>query len=647
MAIGAQPIGAAPIGAGVSAAQAPGAALAGDAQALASAAATLGDAPLVAQLALDIEALFATVTPALTLDIGTVAPFVPTLVLDIAALPSPPVARAWRVVVTLGGVDISARITGEVMVRMAESEASVATFTYRPPAGPVNLPLLVGAAVTVELAELVAGSVLRPMRRFSGVVDVPAYDVRRALLSCTCTDQLQERIDGADRGWVDAEVGGYFSTAVSGEPRDTYQYATARLASVPRALDADVYGALRVTDWAARAVPDVTLTEADILDGTLAVHSPYRSDVRNRIEVSFDYQYPRLRGRGVSAAYSIGSQVYIYDRGLDYLSKAMVEGALQGLGSWTLRDKILYEKVPGGTYNLGSDLFPKWVAIPPEDAPNLTTGFSARLWTRWTQSATERYTLTVRNADSVAAIGPAREQRSVSLAAQFDSAAWEAGESAAPAISIPAYGDAVVEYGEAGVSDRAAADNALRTAVAQAQTTIQGSHRTARVSATVYVRALLDCAATVYINTARVQARGKVVAVTDRYDTGRGSARQEVVIALSGHNAVGVQPYSPPDPPAAPADPTPAPETAAYHCTAGTFIGQMLSSPPYDAETMVGFSTNAKLSPYYDPAAENSYPLAFSLSAPEVEAAARDPLVMTQAATYETDIPQDLFEVTQ
>jgi len=124
-----------------------------------------------------------------------------------------------------------------------------------------------------------------------------------------------------------------------------------------------------------------------------------------------------------------------------------------------------------------------------------------------------------------------------------------------------------------------------------------------------------------------------------------GSATTEFDLAVSGFNAVGLQPDDAPAAPAAPVDPTPAPGPAQLSATIDMYIGQTEETLPYDEETMIGFTTNARAGATFDALAP-AYPLAMSIGAPEIEAAVRDPITLDKSATFAVAIPQDTLEVT-
>lgn len=552
----------------------------------------------------------------------------------------------WRPVVTLGGVDVSARLTGEIRIEAGEGEARVASFVMRPAPGPITLPDWTGAAVTIDIAQQdAAGNAIDARRLFTGVVDVPDLDLTERLVSFECTDQLQQVVRSLPKEWVDTNVGGYYSEAVSGESSDMLQYADARLASVPASLDLDPYQAARVTPWNIEDDPVLVLTEADIIFGSLRVELAGRANIRNEVETVLQYRFPRLRARVASANFERTINQYT-SQGLDLLNRDMIEQALSSPQGWRLLGEINIVPVDPGTYESSGSGGTVYTVISATDAPQLSLGFAARFASRWVQWVTEEYRLTVSAQASIDALGLSRESSNGAvLDAEFDDGVWLSEPDAEPVLTLPTTGDVSLDYGGAGRTDRTAAQNAVRTMVAQSRCQILAAHRDTSTSAMTPLHAGIDLNRRIEIDTAEVHARGKAIRVTHRMDIETGEHDTEFAIAISGFSAVGLQDDDPVDAPAAPVDPTPVPGAAAYGCRCDMYIGQVSGAPEFDEANMIGYSTNAKAGAEFDANAP-AYPYALSIEAPEIEAAVRDPITLAKPAAYAVAIPQDLFEVT-
>ncbi|MCQ9378795.1 hypothetical protein [Methyloversatilis sp. XJ19-49] len=554
--------------------------------------------------------------------------------------------QKWQPVVTLAGVDVSQRITGEIRIDADEGEARTASFIMRPAPGPLTLPDWTGAAVTIDIAQQDSiGNAVDARRLFTGVVDVPDLDVAEQLVAFECTDQLQQVVRSLPREWIDTNVGGFYSEAVSGEPVDTLQYADARLASVPASLDLDPYQSARVTPWAIDSAAILTLTESSIIDGSLRVELAGRANIRNEVETVLQYRFPRLRARVVSVNFERTINQYT-SQGLDIPNRAMIEQALSGMSGWQLRGDINIVPVDPGSYESSGSGGTVYTVISATDAPQLALGFAARFSNRWVQWVTEEYRLNVAAQASIDALGLSRATfDGAVLDAEFDDGAWLFESDAEPALTLPTTGDVSLDYGGDGRTDRAAAQNAAATLVAQARNEILSSHRDTHVSAMTPLHAGIDLNQRIEIDTPRLSALGKVIGLTHRMDIDAGEHDTEFAVAISGFSAVGLQDDDEPDAPAAPTDPTPAPGSAAYGCICDMYVGQVSGAPEFDEALMIGFSTNARAGSEFDAGAP-AYPYALSVQAPEIEAAVRDPITLTQAASYAVAIPQDLLEIT-
>jgi len=112
-------------------------------------------------------------------------------------------AGIWAPIVTINGVDQTARIVGEIRIDAEEGAARVADLTIRPPAGTVFsiagwVPGWVGKSITIQIADVSSGSSADLRTLFSGVIDTPSLDldlrVRAALFG-----QLPKRRRGDER----------------------------------------------------------------------------------------------------------------------------------------------------------------------------------------------------------------------------------------------------------------------------------------------------------------------------------------------------------------------------------------------------------------------------------------------------------------
>lgn len=543
----------------------------------------------------------------------------------------------WMAVVSLAGADISDDLVGQVVVQFADNEARTAEFSFLPPT--VLQPMgIVGQRVQIAFAQRdTSGAPVAAQVIFTGVVETPTINMQTGVIYCTCHDQLQEVFANTSRSWIDANLGGRWREEISGEPADNWDYLEARRQSVPSSVALDAFQQPRVLGWRS-GLTEVNVQAADMLDGTLAVDLPSRDDLRTRITVSFEYRFERLRGRGVTAAYSNPIAFYISDPSKLWLTSAMVKEAAEGVSGWSI-DSLLIENPNPGSYWRGASIEDGVYVIPPEVAPDLALGFSARYHARWQQTLTQAYTVELVLPALEAQIGRVAETVSATMDVPFEAQDWAMDASVLPALAIPTVGDVVSTWQPAG-SDNAARDEVLRTLLDQAWVKLWGASRSGRVRFVIPLRPNMWLDNLVTVQTGSLNARGKVVEGEHRMDTETGEAVTTVALAvgLPGDTAASMPTWSLPTVPALSEERPP----ATYSFDIGTHVGGLLTSPPWDEAAMVGFATNVELP---NALAENFYPHQLSIKAPDVIAEDRDPLTQAVAQTVETTIPTDLLEL--
>lgn len=550
----------------------------------------------------------------------------------------------WTAVVTLGGSDISSRIDSEtpISVRRARNAAAVAEFAFLPA---VNLApqSLIGQRVTIDFAQI--GGV-NAQRVFTGVIDVPSVDLDSGVITCSCTDQAQEIWATTSRETIDAMVGGRWHVAVSGEPEDNFGYLEERIQSVGASWALDVWQSPRILPWR-NAARSLTVRTADVDNGSLAIELPSRNALRTRIVCRFQYRYTLLRYRGAVVQYSrplsfwqpsISPLGELVQPGLLYMLTSMVEQATEGLPGWTMGERTI-TTAPAGTWNLGTELNPWLYVISASVAPTLATGFKADYSTRWQQSITRDYTITVVWPDLEAQIGgPVWDEIGATLEAEFDQQDWGRDDSIEPAIpGATGLGDATLAWQPAGADD-AAADEVMRTLLDRAWVSLWAASRSGRVSFSLPCRPDLWLDTRIRVEHSRMRAQGDVEEVEHTLNLGSGDATTSVSLAVGmpGNTAAAPPTWSLP---AAPVDDY-VPPVSAYSCTIGTYIGGDADSPPFDEATMIGFVTNREGSVE----GREYYPHKLSIGAPDMAAEDRDPRELVSKTEIAVAIPTDLLE---
>lgn len=557
----------------------------------------------------------------------------------------------WSALVTVGADDVSARLVGPVRVSVAADAARVAEIAWLPVAALAPLAL-VGQRVSIAFAEL-GGSV---QLLFSGVIDVPSVDLATGTISCRCTDQAQEIWSATSRAVIDDLVGGRWHPAL-GDPDENFDYLEERIQSVGASWALDVRQQPRVLPWRSPA-RTLTVRTADTIDGSLSVDLPSRDQLRTRIVCRLQYRYPLLRYRGVQAQYRQSLAFFLpwYSQltGEElqpprlWLTTSMVEGAAGSLPGFEL-SRLDIEHPDPDTYTTRRPFYgtvPRgavggaYYIIRPDVAPTLALGFSARYATRWLQSITEDYTVTVVWPEMEAQLGnPVKEEVGATLDAEFDQPEWGVDPSVSPRIpGAVGVGDAYLSWQPegAGASDR---DELLRTLLDRAWVRLWSASRTGRVSFSLPCRPDLWLDTAIQLETSRLRALGPIVEITHTLDPSAGSAVSDVTLAIGmPGNTSAAHPEWPL--PAAPSD-SYRPPLSAYSCRIGTYVGGNAAALPFDDETMIGFSTNDE----GDMPGAEYYPHQLRIKAPDLAAEDRDPRELHATTEIAVAVPTDLLEI--
>jgi hypothetical protein len=475
------------------------------------------------------------------------------------------VAAIWRLVVTVGGVDVSDRVLGEVTVEAEENAARIAELALHVAAGSVvTLTEWIGTPVAIWLAAADdAGAPVNALPIFTGLVDTPTLTPGSGVIGLRCTDNRQGMIAALPRDGVFSLVGGYYSAAVFDAGAPSLVLAGDLLSTMPAALDVAPGGGFRMTDWAAKVTPDLSFSDDDILDESVAFDPADRAGMVNRVTINFGYRFPRQRCEGYEIGYdrialdmtSFGQWI---KEGNYILQRAAVTAAIEKAGAAIV--DITWREIPTHAVKLpGTDGY--WLPNPAQHNL-LCMGFGAIVTFDFNQEQQENFILTVENAASIERLGVIAEQMSGALEGVWDDPTaaehavllWKKKISSIPPRSTALLSVGTISATDAELtysSDRDAANEAMATLVAIAKTRIAAAHRRHSVSASVPANPLIDLDKTIAIDAQGVTAKGKVRRVVHRFDPDSGSAITDFTLAISAIAGVGYT--HPDDDPVAPA----------------------------------------------------------------------------------------------
>jgi hypothetical protein len=526
-------------------------------------------------------------------------------------------AGIWTIIVTIAGVDVTARIVGDIRIDAEEDSARVADLTIAPASTSFAVAAWVGKSITIDIAAMHTGSPTSVERLFTGIIDTPVLDLAGRRIGLRCTDDLQGVVEAMDAAAIDAAIpDGYYSPAIFDPAARGWSRAQDRLSTVPASLDLTPAGALRLTAWEPSFAPDLAFTAAHLLDGSLSVSIAGAHDLTNSIAIDFGYRFPRVKAETYAVGYSYVSAGTISDFSAAlswFLQRAAVESAIKSAGAKIVA--ISYTPLPSS--GVGS-----WIPSPYD--AELCMGFTATVTFDYGQTIEERHAITVYAPNSIAAVGTRSDRLSGALEGVYPPIV-------AAETSMLLYGNAISSIPPqdtaAGVigqtvaaevtltpdSDRAAADAAMETLIAIAKTKIWASHRHNTVAASVALNPSVDVDKTISITAPGVTAQGKCRSLTHRLSPETGEATTDFAIALCSVAGTGVGHDETPT--AAPAGSTPAATTLA-------------DAPIVDFNYL---------------AAEDHV---LTITFPGVETAERELAVIDIATSYLAPLVEDIFTVT-
>jgi alpha-tubulin suppressor-like RCC1 family protein len=442
----------------------------------------------------------------------------------------------WTVGVTLDGVDIAARLTGAISIDAEEAAARTAEFAFIPASGELDPADLLSVQVIINLVRII-NAVQVPTRIFTGVVEVANYDPVAGLIILSCHDDLKNKVSALSIEQIDTltynSLGlDYSPGALGAAAADRWDYAQARMECVSGALDAGVYGQLRVTPFAGSESWG-TFDSTDIFDASLSIDLPQRSDIINKVVIDFEYRQHRCRERHAHIAWAntiIGGTDALAS-GYQSPSIDAVKSAVEGVDWEPISASYIYgyqyvsTSAPIGEVENGD-----WWYVGTQNACG---SMVAELGQRHAQPFTEQYQITVTCASSAQTFGYREKELRGAVLTDFDPGEWERDWS----ITTPDATTAEVDY--AGTQDRTVADEAIKTLCMMAERQILQSHRTCRVSFDIPCLPEIDLIHYAGIDTAAIDASGKVARIRHLIDIESGSAKTTLTLAVKGVGAVG------------------------------------------------------------------------------------------------------------
>lgn len=571
----------------------------------------------------------------------------------------------WRLRLLIGGVDYFHIATGQIRTRWEKEKNFVAFFDLMPPSGVLDPTEFDGKQVVIEYRDLDTNQAVQFARnRYVGTISDAEWLPGRGILRCSATANSDARFRHATPEIVAREVPSEHSPYVFGKSAKGWDLVRDRLETLQADLWLRPDGGLLFAPWQAGA-PILEWQDGDYLIEATAHQPARRSEIANRIELRLDYRFARLRQRMIRCHWSEGI-TWCENRLKPFLlcQRSMIEQAAAGKGGWELIGQVAFQAMPPAKaypcFPAGQNSAQKYLVWEGDDAQAFAR---AAWWTiarRWEQDVTNKHTIEVIAQASVDANGLVEQVESYGVQSEKDNSEWLAEKgysSAGDSFSVVAGGSGASDGGgvvlgdqhkttdDDGAGNRADFEQAEKTAIAAAVCWIIRAHRHL-VSAASLFDPRVKPAITQRLNTAKIQATGRVVAFGDTFDLDTERATTSVDIAPFVVGATGLANASPIEPvtPAELPEESDIPERLYF----GTRIGGLTNSPPY-VETWTGYTTNYQYDPTdLEPFAANPadpgarlYPNQFAVEYPEIPPQHLQAIELQAAKRIDVVIPDD------
>lgn len=561
----------------------------------------------------------------------------------------------WDLIIIMGGWRIPNSYLIETLTLDAvEDNSTLCTFVVRPPAATVDIDFWSGKDVTVDVLESTG------IRRiFTGVVDIPDIDITLETITLRCTNRIEERAN--DLLTTQVKTIGHYSTDIFSEPKDTAEELRQRMETIPFSFHFDAYGNFRLVPWQPKATADHTLSNSNVYYETPEVELTSRGRILNKIDIKFQYRYNRdyhlQRSFNWESPIAVDICNMLRD-GMALTQRSLIQAAADSTG-WPINGQIDFDPIPeAGWYKCGgatvawspisvgrslsvkkdengsdvhdakgNKILVSDVSQLTDYRPVFTIGADWEATTRWTQTWTEEYTVTVQAPQSITQYSTVDSQQSFGLSDSYTSDGWE---------DYTIYTN--LGLGSSYLVDRdiqrADFNNMFTVATNRARTSILKTHRENFVSFRRGIWTVLDLQDTISLTTSPVAAKGKVRKYRHFFNLATGEAYTSVEIALS--RAQGSSSDTPLSIPATP-------DTSVTLPTGLITLGNHFGEDPFtasDSDTWTGMIGNKFVGGW-----KTQYQEQFIVVTPEIPDKLRASVDKTTASSYDVAIPNDSLTI--
>lgn len=478
-------------------------------------------------------------------------------------------------------------LCNDLVVSATNNQARTARFSFIPAESTVSLERFQGDIVRIFIRTSNGTHQV-----FYGFVDTPHIDFIARKVTLECSDERDNRLIQLPKSVV-KKIGSY-SEAVFGIARDQAEEVEKRLLTVAGDFDFDGYGNYELTEWAAKATADYTLTPSDVLytENPVVAYTNRRKSI-NTINMTIKYSYQRLHQQAATFTWNgwtndkAGLRDWFANGKGSFPTKQAIISATES-GDWRKVSSINFTDlwaaqavdVSGGFLLWQPNLFEEEYRERKEfagylkdgDGDFVTVGDPARLvpqyetvkdadgnpvldlvrqkitdtsshlcigatWSsarRFAQTVTEQYNITLKSTQSISKYGVIDAYERVDIADPYDVSAWASGKT----ISFTTQNFYVNEKNNTGELHKA-----IQVSLNKARHEILDMHRDVTVTfrTTPTPRPEIDLKHTVDVtidqsaigSSASINAKGKVSSFTHVIDFETLEGYTEITLRLS------------------------------------------------------------------------------------------------------------------
>lgn len=367
---------------------------------------------------------------------------------------------------------------------------------------------------------------------YSGIVITQKLDKANNVFNLTASDEKLNKIDNLPQTVIDNI--GYFCRDLFNEELTKKDEFSKRIESIPADYYFDNNGNFILTAWQPKAIPDIIFdsvnNKCDILSLNFGVANV--NEIVNKVDIKFNYNYYRFIQRDITARYapmygSMGSfspEFVRIVKTYGVVPVPRIDTVLNTINraGWTV-GKFYYEHIG----DLSSGVL-GGISIPDRESYVMYADWT--ISKRWVQNVQEEYSITIKNAESIAFFNEKKEEISFNLR-QPENEELKSDWQDYPCYFAPPSGSVRVNSDwirpESDI-DRQRYAVAMQYALNVAKTKIYYSHFNNELQAEIVFNKNIELQHTIGINNVEFSVNAKVLSIEHTFDLSKKYATTKV-----------------------------------------------------------------------------------------------------------------------